>query len=94
LLWAAFASAAHTADGIACSRRWHLGTVPGRGPFADQPPSDSLLAARLLDDGDHQISIGGVVAERKRDEACCLPGVDRRILRRAIVSRTLEGHTS
>jgi PAS domain S-box-containing protein len=96
LLWAAFRFGQRdTATLIALlSTLATWGTVRGRGPFADQPPSDSLLLlqAFLGTMAITSILIAAVVAERKRDEAVLaylasiVESSDD-----AIVSKTLDG---
>ena len=96
LLWAAFRFGPRdTATAIALLSTIAIwGTVRGRGPFADQPPSESLLLlqAFLGTMAITSILIAAVVAERKRDEAelaylaSIVESSDD-----AIVSKTLDG---
>jgi PAS domain S-box-containing protein len=96
LLWAAFRFGQRdTATLIALLSMLAIwGTVRGRGPFTDQPPTDSLLLlqAFLGTMAVTSILIAAVVAERKRDEAVLaylasiVESSDD-----AIVSKTLDG---
>ena len=96
LLWAAFRFGPRdTATAIALLSTLAIwGTMRGRGPFADQPPSESLLLlqAFLGTTAVTSILIAALVSERKRDEAVLaylasiVESSDD-----AIVSKTLDG---